>query len=428
MNPADYSRYCGIILDHLARFYPTMRHEAAGGVFRRPFIVAGGGYEHCLWDWDSFFASVSLFCLMRQTNAPAATRDAMVEAMRGNILNFLDLQLPSGAIPPSFYPGSDGFYEEAVEKWEPNVHKPVLAQFVELVSEQTDGDYAWIRDRLPDIARLHAHYDDRYFHPATGLYFWRSGAVIGVDNDPCTFGRPKCSSASVYLNCLMAKEFSAMARVMERTGDSAAAGRYLAKRAALDEAVRRHCWDRRDRFFYSADLLCETERDIPWLNTGLGVFWPCLPMRIRLWTGFMPMWAGIATPEQAGDLVRLHLDDRDALGCDYGIRTLAANEPMYNVEATSNPSNWLGPVWMIPNYMVFQGLVDYGFGAEAAAFREKVVLLLGRDIEANGGMHEYYVPETGVGVMNLGFMNWNYLVANMIETDCAAATAQGETK
>ncbi len=419
MDTSQYDRYCGIILDHLRRNYRTMRHEAAGGVFKRPFIVAGGGYEHCMWDWDSFFASVSLFCLMRQENASRGTFDSMVEAMQGNILNFLDIQLSNGAIPPSFYPGSDGLYEKAIAQYEPNVHKPVLAQFVELVSEQI-GDYSWIAPRLADIRRLHAHYDARYFHPATGLYLWRSGAVIGVDNDPCTFGRPKCSSASVYLNCLMAKEFSAMARVLERTGDSEGAAAYREKRATLDANIRKYCWDRRDRFFYSVDLQCETERDIPWLNSGLGVFWPCLPMRIRLWTGFMPMWAGVATKEQAADLVRLHLNDREALGCDYGIRTLAANEPMYNCDKTSNPSNWLGPVWMIPNYMVFKGLVDYGFAAEAAAFREKVVLLLGRDIESNGGMHEYYVPETGAGVMNLGFMNWNYLVANMIETDCAA--------
>lgn len=419
MESSDYSRYRDIILDHLFAHYRTMRHEAAGGAFRRPFIVAGGGYEHCMWDWDSYFASVSLFCLMRLDSASDATRESLVEAMRGNILNFLDLQLPCGAIPPSFYPGSDGLYEKAMQRWEPNVHKPVLAQFVELVSENLGGDYSWIHARLGDIARLHDHYDARYRHEATGLYYWRSGAVIGVDNDPCTFGRPRCSSASIYLNCLMAKEFSAMARVLGRTGDPAGAARYRQRRAAIDEAVRRHCWDRRDRFFYSVDLQCATERDIPWLNTGLGVFWPCLPMRIRLWTGFMPMWAGIATPEQAADLVRLHLDDRDALGCDYGIRTLAANEPMYNVEKTSNPSNWLGPVWMISNYMVFQGLVDYGFSAEAESFREKVVRLLGRDIEAHGAMHEYYVPETGEGVMNPGFMNWNYLVANMIETDCS---------
>jgi hypothetical protein len=45
---------------------------------------------------------------------------------------------------------------------------------------------------------------------------------------------------------------------------------------------------------------------------------------------------------------------------------------------------------------------------------EQTAALLGRDIERHGGMHEYCVPETGEGVMNLGFMNWNCLVANML--------------
>ena len=33
---------------------------------------------------------------------------------------------------------------------------------------------------------------------------------------------------------------------------------------------------------------------------------------------------------------------------------------------------------------------------------------------ACGAMHEYYVPETGEPIVNQGFMNWNYLVMNMM--------------
>jgi putative isomerase len=377
-------------------------HHGPLAQFRRPYIVPGAGYEHCLWDWDPYFASHAIFRIMDLCKAPPEVRREMTEAMQGSILNMLDFQLPSGAIPHSVYVGAEHFFAEAVSKWdEPNQHKPVMAQFARLICDRT-GDTTWIHDRIPDIERFIAQ------------YFWRSGAVIGVDNDPCTFGRPRNSSGSIYLNSLFVAELEALAVLCERSGRADGAARHRARREALIAAIHRYCWDRRDRFFYSVDLQCETDRTIPWLNSGLGVFWPCIPLRIRLWTGFMPMWAGFATPAQAADLVKLHLDDREALGCDYGIRSLAANEPMYNCEATSNPSNWLGPVWMIPNYMVFRGLLNYGFRDEAVAFCDKVIGLLGRDIEANGAMHEYYVPETGKGVMNLGFMNWNYLAANMI--------------
>ena len=42
------------------------------------------------------------------------------------------------------------------------------------------------------------------------------------------------------------------------------------------------------------------------------------------------------------------------------------------------------------------------------------MLLLGRDLERFGAMHEYYEPVTGEPVLNRGFQNWNLLVMNMI--------------
>lgn len=415
---------CELVLAHLAENYPRMYH-APVAKFAYHYIVPGAGYEHCLWDWDTYFASVAIAKIMQLTDAPPAMREQMYSAMRGCILNFLNFQLPNGAMPYCVYLGAEGNFAESITKYdEPNQHKPVFAQFVHFICEET-GDYDWILDRLPDIDRFLAHYDECYHDDRTGLYYWRTGAVIGVDNDPCTFGRPRNSSGSLYLNCLFVKEFAAIAALHAAAGNTDMAATYLEKREALIAAMQRYCWDKRDRFFYSVDLQCETERDIPWLNSGLGAFWHCLPLRIRLWTGFMPLWAGIATPEQARELVELHLNDTEALGCDYGIRTLAANEPMYNLEASSNPSNWLGPVWMIPNYLVFQGLLEYGFIEEALAFCDKVVHLLARDIAVNGAMHEYYVPETGQGIINCGFMNWNYLIANMIAQarDLAAVPA-----
>ena len=419
------TRRAELIVEHLGQNYRRMYH-APVGAFRLPYLVPGAGYEHCLWDWDTRFAAEAVFAVMDLVGAGADVRESMVDAMRGSLLNLLSFQQPNGAVPHCVYLGAEHFFAESVEKYdEPNQAKPVLAQLAELIVRRA-GDDGWIRPRLGDLDRFLAHYDERYRHEPTGLYLWRSGAVIGVDNDPCTFGRPLLSSASVFLNCLFVREFEALASLHERAGDSARAAACRARRDALVEAIRRHLWDRRDRFFYSADVQCQTDRRIPYLNSGLGVFWPCIPLRIRLWTGFLPMWAGAATPEQAADLVRLHLGDREALACDYGIRSLAANEPMYDCRATSNPSNWLGPVWGIANYLVFRGLLDYGFRAEAERLAEQTVTLFGRDIERHGGMHEYYVPETGEGVMNLGFMNWNYLVANMLRDLGAAGHAGGQ--
>ncbi|MEE1317352.1 MAG: glycoside hydrolase family 37, partial [Prevotella sp.] len=96
-----------------------------------------------------------------------------------------------------------------------------------------------------------------------------------------------------------------------------------------------------------------------------------------------------------------------------GIRTLSPLEKMYNLRASGNPSSWQGPIWINVNYLVFRGLVKYGYNEQARELAEKTILLLGRDYERFGALHEYYLPDNGEPVLNKGFQNWNLLVLNM---------------
>ena len=127
----------------------------------------------------------------------------------------------------------------------------------------------------------------------------------------------------------------------------------------------------------------------------------------------MAMWAGIATAGEAKEMVLRHYKDTLSFNAPAGIRTLSPQEKMYNVKASGNPSSWQGPVWINVNYLVFRGLVRYGFVSEARELAEKTILLLGRDYERFGALHEYYLPDNGEPVLNKGFQNWNLLVLNM---------------
>ena len=64
--------------------------------------------------------------------------------------------------------------------------------------------------------------------------------------------------------------------------------------------------------------------------------------------------------------------------------------------------------------MCYRGLMNYGFTAEAKDLAEKTIRLFGQDVEWCGQLYEYYHPDTGEGVNNPGFQNWNLLVNNMI--------------
>lgn len=375
-----------------------------------PFVDPGSVYNGNLWDWDSFWAVYALFSLCADD---PSQRELIIKHAKGNIYNFFDHQLADGYIPMMI---------EETELPEPylimkhkegailNMMKPFLCLQIGLISGYCQ-DYTWAAEYEDNLERYFACYDRYYYNDHCGLYVWADDVMIGMDNDPATFGRPRFSTANMYLNSFMVKELQVMAKIMQALGKEERAEYYQAKAEQLIASIQAECWDPRDKFFYSVDVDIKT-RAYDWFHVGLGVFWKTLPIKVRTWTGFIPLWSGIATPEQAEHVVN-HIRDEATFSSPYGIRTLAKDEKMYDLSATNNPSNWLGPIWIIANYVVFRGLMNYGYINDAKRVYEQTVALLGQDLEATDTLHEYYVPETGKPVMNSGFINWNMLVLNM---------------
>ena len=296
-----------------------------------------------------------------------------------------------------------------------NMHKPCLAQHAAFIVQQNGGDAEWLRDEFFRLEYFVGGYVNRYRHRATGLYFWQTDVMIGVDNDPCTYFRPDRSSGSIFLNCMMYKELRAMEYLAGRLDLQELADEYARNADDLKAAVQEHCWDERDGFFYSVDLNLRpvsTEKE-PY-HGGAPRTWDCLIQRIGVWSGFLAMWADIATPEQAERMVREHFADERTFNAPYGVRTLSKMEKMYSLKASGNPSTWLGPIWGVSNYLTWRGLVKYGFKEEAEELASKTIALFGRDYERTGVLHEYYQPSNGEPILNPGFQNWNTLVINML--------------
>lgn len=143
-------------------------------------------------------------------------------------------------------------------------------------------------------------------------------------------------------------------------------------------------------------------------------FWRVPPLEVLVWTGFLPLWNGIATREQARRMVREHLMHPERFLSPVGVRALSRDERMYQPEvARSNPSNWLGPVWILANWIIWRGLLRSGFRHETREVSRRIVMLLGRDLASTGTLHEYYSPETGRGIIGPGFWNWNLPAVEM---------------
>ena len=407
-------------VDALLRYFAANAPQllrAPAGILKHPSVapsLPGKQYSTNLWDWDTLWTSQGLFRLAALQH-DERFKQVLCEHVSGSLLNFLEHASPSGQIPIMMTaddPDSLGIMGK--DSTSRNQAKPVFGQLGLLVCDQ-QGDASWLARQFDSILHF---YDSWIRHNSSpiGLLVWGDDVAIGDDNDPTTFGRPFFSSANLLLNCLFYQDLSASAELARRLGRPADHDRLLSHAQKLAEQINTFCWDPRDNYYYTVDVQCVDRRAelIPAVGRGMDMSWRCLPLRIQIFTGFLPLWCGIAPRENAQRMIGTNYLADDRLCAQWGVRSLSSRETMYSLEFSSNPSNWLGPVWIIVNYFVWRALQRYGYKKEADELADRTLILLLRDLEANGSLNEYYHPDTGAALSHKGFMDWNLLVLEMI--------------
>src|SRR5450631_2678342 len=409
-------QHADALLNHFAESAPQLL-RAPDGVLKHPSIaqsVPGKAYSTQLWDWDTLWTSQGLFRLAALQH-DESLKQKLCEHVSGSLLNFLEHASQDGQIPIMMTADDpDPFRVLGKNAITRNQAKPVFGQLGLLACDQR-GDANWLKPHFDSILRF---YDSWIRHNSSpiGLLVWGDDVAIGVDNDPSTFGRPFFSSANLLLNCLFHQDLLASAELARRLGRSADHDRLSSQAKDLAQRVQKFCWDPKDNYYYTVDVQCVDRRAelIPTIPRGMDMSWKCLPMRIQMFTGFLPLSYGIASQQNAQRLVSTNYLADDRLCAPWGARSLSVRETMYSLEFSSNPSNWLGPVWIIVNYFVWKALRRYGYKKEADALADKTLLLLSGDLERNGSLNEYYHPDTGAALSHKGFIDWNLLVLEMI--------------
>jgi putative isomerase len=414
-------KYIPLLRQYIYKDYKEMFRKK-GEAFKYPFITPGSNqYGDILWDWDSWWSNIALRQILLEKGTAQDKADAL-KYEQGCVLNYLNYGGMDGWVPIIITrnSGSREKMQGGENIYETNMHKPCLAQHAAFLTKLNNNNAEWLRDYFYFLQAFVNKYKNHQRHKATGLYYWNNDVAIGVDNDPCTFMRPPKSSGSIFLNCMMYKEFLSLVYLCKCLNMEEIAAQYQKDANDLKESIQKYCWDERDGFFYSVDLNLVPFEFKPFsadpgimIHSGYPRDYDCLIQRIEVWSGFMAMWAGIATPEQSKRMVEEHFKNEKTFNAPYGIRTLSKMEKMYNLRASGNPSLWTGPIWGVSNYVVFSGLVNYGYKEEAKEVAQKTILLFGKDFERFGALHEYYLPESGEPVLNKGFQNWNFLVLNM---------------
>lgn len=388
---------------------------------RYPFLVPGTGYTSELWGWDAYWEAVALCrlcesCQEDELARAGISRKIVEDHMRGSVLNFLDAQEDDGYIPImlAFEGLFDGFFHgEHANGVQHNQHLPFLCQFALLVSEFS-GRYDWF-DRNKLLAYMR-YFEIHQYHHSSGLYFWQDDIMIGIDNNPTVFNRLPQSSADVFLNCFVYLEYTALAKLLDKMHDDRTE-EIREKQEKLKSAINTEMWDAHDGFYYSQDIsMHKTNCSVKGvaLHSGMATHWHTMPLKIRFWGCFLPMYVGICTESQADKMCK-HLTENDDIFAKFGIRTLAKNEKMYNlIKSEGNPSNWLGAIWIVANYCVYKGLVRYKKVNLAKKLQRAALDLLSQSLAEYGDFFESYHPDTGAPFMHPGFLSHNLPIVDMI--------------
>jgi hypothetical protein len=203
--------------------------------------------------------------------------------------------------------------------------------------------------------------------------------------DPHTY---TMTQDDVGLNSLYAVDAECLAKMALTLGKDEDARQFSAEYARMKQLVQEKLWNPADGIYES-----------------------------RLWDGsfskrlsptnFYPLFAGIATPEQAEQMVTKHLLNPEEFWGKYVMPTIARND-----RAFGDQFYWRGDIWGATNYLVYQGLNRYGFDKIALEFAGKSYSLFMDDWTVNQQYDEQYRASGGNGGGETHYM-WGPLLILM---------------
>jgi hypothetical protein len=241
-----------------------------------------------------------------------------------------------------------------------------------------------------------------------GFLIWGGHAVLECVRDEFgviwqLFGHTPESPKQVKsldLSTMMVMEMRSLAKMAGALGKSDDARAWTERADKLAELIRTRMWDEQDGFFYNL------ARDSGTFATKDGI-----SLKRKEIIGFLPMWAGIATKEQAARLVQ-HLTNPQSFWRRYGVPTLAADDPYYNGNVTKC-CQWNGAVWLLWDYMVFRGLLNYGYRKEAEELTRRVMDGVIFQLKDNHRFWESFSPDNTQLASPKNYL-WDCIIARMM--------------
>lgn len=242
-------------------------------------------------------------------------------------------------------------------------------------------DKAFLLEMYESGKRFYEFYTSRRDKDGDGLCEWGGHAVLESVRDAAVAVWDEVAwpaeLEAVDLNAMLVMEAKSLEAMAKELGKEAEASQWKADYEQRSRLINSTFWDEETGFYYQAD---GKDNDFTYAR-------PDDLKRMEI-IGFLPLWAGIASKEQAERLVQ-HLTNTEKFWRPYGVPSLAADDTFYN-----GKGYWNGPVWVEWNYLVLRGLLEYGYRKEAEELVKRVKTGMIYQLKENHNLWEFYSPDT----------------------------------
>lgn len=261
-------------------------------------------------------------------------------------------------------------------------------------------DTIFLKEAYESGAKFYNYYTSNRDKDNDGLCEWGAHAVLESVRDAFAavwdeVGDPS-NYESVDVNSMLVSEANSLAAMAKELGKSIEEARWKQDAEKRAQLIRNTMWDDETGFFYNVD---KKDNDFTFRTKN--------DLKRKEIIGFLPMWAGIATEYHAKRLYD-HLKNEEEFYRPYGVPTLSADDPYYNPIGY-----WNGPVWIPWQYLVFRGMLNYGYEDLAEDLLVRMLDNVSWQLKNNHWFWEFYSADDYQAGWNKTYI-WSGLIARMM--------------
>lgn len=214
---------------------------------------------------------------------------------------------------------------------------------------------------------------------------------------------------SVDLNAYLYAEKGFLKSIAEELGMTEDAAKYAEEAAVIKDYINTNMYDEETGFYYDLQINEDGSEKKLLVNRGKGS------------EGWLPLWAKLATEEQAERVIENMLDE-EKFNLTVPLGVTSKDNDMFQAD-----KYWRGPVWMDQALFGVEALQNYGHYEEAKELTLKM-FVNAEGLLGDGPIRENYNPLTGEGLHTKNF-SWSsaafYLLYENVLTGNDTTTQKG---